>query len=64
MPLVVETFGIVLLGVEWVMGWMDVSDKLEELPIGRYAHLLGMRSRLQSLDQLGLTFRELWKISW
>ncbi len=39
MSLVVETFGIVLLGVEWVMGWMGVSDKLEELPIGSYAHL-------------------------
>ncbi len=40
------------------------SDKLGELAMGWCSFLVGLRSICQFLDQLSLTFIELWRISW
>ncbi len=60
---VMEKFGIVwMLGRVWD-GRVKVT-KSGELPVGRYSFLAGLRSSSQSLDQVALTCREFWRISW
>ncbi len=40
------------------------SNNLGELAMGRCSFLVSLRSTCKFLDQLSLTFIELWRISW
>ncbi len=41
-----------------------MDGKVQALSIGNCSLLVGLRSSSQPLDQLVLTLRELWRISW